>query len=31
MNSRRIRSKAPPAAARLIDVNDLPTGLIDLD
>jgi hypothetical protein len=31
MSNRRIRSSGPPSSARLIDVNDLPIGLIDLE
>jgi len=31
MSSRRIRSTAPPSSARLIDVNDLQIGLIDVE
>ena len=31
MSSRRIGSTAPPSSARLIDLNDLPIGLIDLE
>ena len=31
MSSRRIRSAASPSSARLIDVDDLPIGLIDLE
>jgi hypothetical protein len=31
MSNRRIRSTASPSSARLIDVNDLPIGLIDLE
>jgi Phosphotransferase enzyme family len=31
MSARRIRSTAPPSSARLIDINDLPIGLIDIE
>jgi Phosphotransferase enzyme family len=31
MSSRQSRSSAPPLSARLIDVNDLPIGLIDIE
>src|SRR5271156_6055547 len=31
MSTRRIRSTAPLSSARLIDVNDLPIGLIDIE
>jgi len=31
MSSRRIRSTAPPSSARLIDADDLPIGLIDVE
>ena len=31
MSNRRIRSTASPSSARLIDVDDLPIGLIDLE
>jgi Phosphotransferase enzyme family len=31
MSTRRIRSTAPPSSARLIDINDLPIGLVDVE
>jgi Phosphotransferase enzyme family len=31
MSTRRIRSTAPPLSARLIDLDDLPIGLIDIE
>jgi hypothetical protein len=31
MSTRRIRSTAPPSSARLIDIDDLPIGLVDVE